>query len=57
MLSGYPPFFGESKEEIKSRVMKKKIVFDGKLATHYLIINLIDEVWDTISDEAKLLIK
>jgi hypothetical protein len=58
MLCGYPPFYGENREEIKSRVMKSKLEFDGKIyPPHYLIIKLIDEIWENISDEAKLLIR
>lgn len=30
MLSGYPPFFGESSLEIKAKVIAGKLEFDGK---------------------------
>ena len=31
MLCGYPPFYGESQDEIKKRVLKGKVKFDGTL--------------------------
>lgn len=30
MLSGYPPFYGETREDIKRKVLKGKVKFDGK---------------------------
>jgi serine/threonine protein kinase len=30
MLCGYPPFYGENRDEIKRRVLKGKVKFDGK---------------------------
>lgn len=43
MLSGYPPFFGNNEREILENVLAGKYDFD-------------DEVWNSISDEAKDLI-
>mmetsp|Transcript_13673 Transcript_13673/g.13393 ORF Transcript_13673/g.13393 Transcript_13673/m.13393 type:complete len:153 (+) Transcript_13673:563-1021(+) len=43
MLCGYPPFFGESKNEIKDQVLKGKLEFD-------------EESWSEISDQVKNLI-
>ena len=43
MLCGYPPFYGESDQEIFEAVMDGEYDFD-------------DEVWDEVSSEAKELI-
>lgn len=43
MLCGYPPFFGESKDEIILKVKESKLEFD-------------DEVWNELSNEGKTLI-
>ena len=43
MLCGYPPFYGESDQEILEAVMDGEYDFD-------------DEVWDEVSSEAKELI-
>lgn len=43
MLSGYPPFFGESKDEIKAKVLQGNLVFE-------------EDVWKDMSSESKDLI-
>jgi len=43
MLCGYPPFYGETDEEILEAVLEGIFDFD-------------DEVWDEVSEEAKNLI-
>ena len=44
LLCGYPPFFGETQEEIISKIREGKLEFE-------------DEVWENISVLAKDLIK
>lgn len=43
MLCGYPPFYGETDEEILEAILEGTFDFD-------------DEVWDEVSDDAKNLI-
>lgn len=43
MLSGYPPYDGESQEEIFDAILKGDVDFD-------------DEIWENVSDQAKDLI-
>lgn len=31
MLCGYPPFYGETREDIKNTVLKGNLEFDGKI--------------------------
>lgn len=44
LLCGYPPFYGDDNQEILAMVQKGHFDFDG-------------EEWDTVSNEAKDLIK
>jgi calcium-dependent protein kinase len=44
LLSGYPPFYGESDREILDAVMEGEYDFD-------------DEVWDNVSDDGKDVVK
>ena len=38
MLCGYPPFYGENREEIKNTVIQGKLEFDGKNFKNDVII-------------------
>jgi hypothetical protein len=46
MLCGYPPFYGEKKEEIVREIMLRNLSFEGKTS----VVIALDEEWADISE-------